>query len=364
MRVALLRMMIVGEMTRSATWLLAAAIGAGLVGVVLKATDSLGPGSGTPADEPRTTRPDRADASLDADGARSGGASSAPASAARSRERADESEVDHAPRDLPVPAPGGNAVPDDVGPERARPRGTIGSHRSARGRSNPGRSSDGGSLHAGAVGGDPGARLEPLATGSTRAAGQPAGPLAANPAASGNERATPDVAPTASDVTFTSGDERQFPTDMPVEVSDMPEIAGGSGTLSFWLQPTWEGDNQDDASLLELGDGRLRVVKNVDFLRFEWMDDAGTSGGIGAPIVDWKPGEWHAVTTTWNGSSFALYIDGRLVSAKDDAGRVGLPADSTLVIGSNFAESRPVAPGVIGKVDVRRRPLSPAEVAN
>jgi len=188
--------------------------------------------------------------------------------------------------------------------------------------------------------------------------------LAANPAASGNERATPDVAPTASDVTFTSGDERQFPTDMPVEVSDMPEIAGGSGTLSFWLQPTWEGDNQDDASLLELGDGRLRVVKNVDFLRFEWMDDAGTSGGIGAPIVDWKPGEWHAVTTTWNGSSFALYIDGRLVSAKDDAGRVGLPADSTLVIGSNFAESRPVAPGLIGKVDVRRRPLSPAEVAN
>jgi hypothetical protein len=43
---------------------------------------------------------------------------------------------------------------------------------------------------------------------------------------------------------------------------------------------------------------------------------------------------------------------------------VALPDDSTLVIGSDFPENRPVAPGTIGRVDVRRRELTAGEVAN
>jgi hypothetical protein len=168
----------------------------------------------------------------------------------------------------------------------------------------------------------------------------------------------------ASDVTFASGEQRQFATDTPVQLSDTPNLAGSSGTLSFWLQPTWQDGNQDDATLLELGDGRLRIVKNVDFIRFEWMDDAGANGGIGAPIAEWKAGEWHEITSTWNGTSFALYIDGRLVSEKSDVSPVGLPSDATLVVGSNYPENRPVAPGVIQQVDVHRRPLTAGEVAN
>src|SRR5262249_5578551 len=139
---------------------------------------------------------------------------------------------------------------------------------------------------------------------------------------------------------------------------------GSQGSLSFWLEPGWSDGNQDDASLLEIGDGRLRVVKNVDFLRFEWTDEAGADGGIGAPIAGGKNGEWHAITTTWNGTTVSLYIDGKLVSEKSDVGQVGLPDDATLVIGSDFPENRPVAPGTIDRVDVRRRQLTAGEVAN
>ena len=347
-------------MTRSATWwLVAAAIAAGLVGVVLKASDFLDSGAPSRSGAALPDRLARSDARHEAvhEAAmdRREPAPALPRSAANPPEERDGDDVPPGLPDVLGSAPARN--PDGVG--RTRSGGAMGSHRQARQRSGSRRRTEGASLHAGAVGGEPDAAPERPATGSTRTAAQPAGAVAATAA----EPAVPDVAP-ASDVSFTSGADRQFPTDTPVEVADVPDIAGASGTLSFWLQPTWEGGNQDDASLLELGDGRLRIVKNVDFLRFEWMDDAGASGGIGAPIVEWKPGEWHAVTTTWNGNAYALYIDGRLVSEKADAGRVGLPKDATLVIGSDFAEARPVAPGVIGNVDVRRRPLTPAEVAN
>jgi len=57
----LLRMMIVGEMDALGHLAPGGGDRRGAGRVVLKATDSLGPGSGTPVDEPRTTRPDRAE---------------------------------------------------------------------------------------------------------------------------------------------------------------------------------------------------------------------------------------------------------------------------------------------------------------
>jgi hypothetical protein len=171
-----------------------------------------------------------------------------------------------------------------------------------------------------------------------------------------------DAAPTPTDIAFDSGDA-QYQTDARVEVPDVGKVAGTAGTLSFWLQPGWQEGNQDDATLMELGDGRLQVIKNVGFLRFEFLDDGGNKGGVGAPIGDWKAGEWHQVTTTWDGRQYALYVDGQLVSQTLHEGRVDLPRDAKLYIGSNFPEGRPVAPGTIGSVGLHNRPLGPAEVA-
>src|SRR5262249_32742710 len=118
----------------------------------------------------------------------------------------------------------------------------------------------------------------------------------------------------SSSFPFTTGDEARYALEQQVAVDDVGKIAPRSGTLSFWLQPGWQEGNQDDANFLELGDGRLQVIKNVNFLRFEFTDEEGRKGGIGAPITDWKAGDWHQVTTTWSGSTFSLYVDGQLVS--------------------------------------------------
>ena len=162
---------------------------------------------------------------------------------------------------------------------------------------------------------------------------------------------------------YDTGDEGRYMLDQQIEVPDIGKVATRAGTVSFWLQPGWQEGNQDDASLIELGD-RMQIIKNVNFLRFEFTDEAGGQGGIGAPITDWKAGEWHQVTTTWAGNQFSLYLDGQLVSQTTyPGGPVQLQPDSKLFIGSDFPESRPVAPGLIGKVDVQGRPLPPSEIA-
>ena len=133
--------------------------------------------------------------------------------------------------------------------------------------------------------------------------------------------------------------------------------------MSFWLQPDWQPGNQDDASLLEVGDGQLQVIKNVNFLRFEFTDEAGVKGGIGAPITEWKAGEWHQVTTSWSGNTYSLYLDGQLVSQTQYQGQpIKFASDSKLMIGSDFPDSRPIAPGVIGRVDVTGRSVAPGDV--
>jgi hypothetical protein len=172
-----------------------------------------------------------------------------------------------------------------------------------------------------------------------------------------------DAAPARADIAFDSGDA-QYQTAEQVEIPDFGKIAGAAGTISLWLQPGWQEGNQDDATLIEVGDGRLQINKNVTFLRFEFIDDGGNNGGVGAPIGEWREGEWHQVTATWNGNQYALYIDGQPVSQAVHDGRVDLPPDAKLYIGSNFPESRPVAAGTIGRVELRSHPLGPGEVAS
>jgi hypothetical protein len=168
--------------------------------------------------------------------------------------------------------------------------------------------------------------------------------------------------PAKSEVAFTSGAGVRYATDSQVEVGDIGKITGPAGTMSFWLQPGREAANQGDATLLQLGDGRIEVIKTGNFLRFEFTDDGGITSSIGWPLTDWKQGEWHQITTTWDGTEYALYVDGQLVTQMTHDGFVDVPSGTKLYIGSN--EGRSVTPGTIGQVDLRNRPLTPGEVAN
>ena len=90
--------------------------------------------------------------------------------------------------------------------------------------------------------------------------------------------------PARRDVAFQSDDTTQYPTSARVEVPELEKLSGHVGTVSFWLQPNWQEGNQDDADFIDVG-GRLQVLKNVNYVRFEFTDDQGLKGGVGAPIA-------------------------------------------------------------------------------
>jgi hypothetical protein len=155
----------------------------------------------------------------------------------------------------------------------------------------------------------------------------------------------------------------RFGTATPVDASELARRLGGSsGSVSFWFQPQWNDGSQDDASFLEIADGSVRVVKNVDFLRFEFVDEDGVEHGLGAAITDWKPGEWHQVAGSWDGHAVALYVDGGLVRQAEIDTPVVLPDGPRMRLGSDFPSYRPIAVGVVGGVRVNEQPLSADEV--
>jgi hypothetical protein len=86
------------------------------------------------------------------------------------------------------------------------------------------------------------------------------------------------------------------------------------------------------------------------------------ASGVGAPITEWKDGEWHQVTVTWETGQLALYLDGQLVSRAQHVPPVEFGDDAQMFVGSAYPPSRPVAPGVIGQVGLENRSLSPSEV--
>jgi hypothetical protein len=219
----------------------------------------------------------------------------------------------------------------------------------------------GGLAVAEAAGSGPGAIAGATGSGSHEAGGGAAAG-AAGAAANGTPPAAAE--PPATWFPYSSGDQVNYALNEQTAVDDIGKIAPRSGTMSFWLQPGWQTGNQDDANFLEVGDGQLQVIKNVNFLRFEFTDADGGKGGIGAPITDWQEGQAHQITTTWTGNTYSLYIDGQLVSQTQyPGGAVQVPPDAKLLIGSAYPENRPVAPGTINGVDIGGRPLSPAEVA-
>lgn len=331
------------------------AAAAALVGVLLKATERGGPDPfATPvapvAEMPAGTRAPAAAASRHEGGlsdptlARAERVPAGPTAGAPLRPPAGFGggpEVGRFTASAPITEPpaGGKSVTT----RRSRPArpGTSGAPTAA------------GSLKTGTAGSEGAATLRARAGGAA-AGGQAAvsAPADAPPDDEGS-RLPPDVA-------YDSG-EALLSTSSPVEVPEMGKLAGGRGTVSLWLKPQWEEGNHDDAAIVQLG-GDLQLVKNVNFLRFELARDGG-AGGVGVPITDWKPGEWHQVAATWNGNQLSLYVDGQLASTTTRQVPIELPPDTTLRIGSDFPLNRPIAPAVIGRVDLRTRPLAPAEIA-
>jgi len=208
-------------------------------------------------------------------------------------------------------------------------------------------------------------------TGST-----PTGDTPAVPPPSWTVGAAAPAVPIPDDVAFHSGDA-VLPTGGQVAIPVDGKVQH-EGSLSLMVQPGWEHDNTDDATLVQLGD-EMRLTKNVHFLRLEGAgddtgngprgravgatDDGAGANGVGVPISDWNPGEWHHVTATWSEDTMSLYVDGELVGRTPRHGRSDAPAESELLVGTDASDSKPVPPGLIGRVALRGRVLGDDEVA-
>jgi hypothetical protein len=346
--------------SRAGRWLLALAVATGLTGLLLKASEFLGPRGptlsperrGPPSPERHLTAPQRGD----------GSSSQPPGPGEPSTHQAvvrGSPEVTHGPTGPPSNRENSRAAAPAA--ERSH-GGSLGHRREPRpGGMQPTGSKDAGSLEASTVGAESqapeGIGRSGVPSGQVALPGQP---VAAGQTAHAREPETPAGPPANADIAFESTGGDQYPLNSQVEIPGAGNLAGQAGTVSFWLQPEWGDGNQDDATLAELGD--LQIVKNVHFLRVETASDGGV-GGVGVPIDSWSSGEWHQVAATWNGNLLALYVDGELVTQTVRDRVVDVPPDAKLYVGSDYADSRPVAPGLLGRIDVRNHPLTPAEVA-
>src|SRR3989454_9109043 len=268
-------------------WMLGMATAFALLGLVLKLTDLHGRHPLRRAGEPASAHPGEGAAALTRDADRLAGVPSTPTDVASAGANRGIGRGAGAPG-VPGPSIGQDAT-ELTGGTRA-----LGGHGRARDRARMLASREGGSLTASAVEDEAAGGLPSSAGAGLR------GPRAGRQVAGSTQTgATDGRAAEAADVAFDGGDA-QYQTEAQVEVPDVGKITGAAGTMSFWLEPGWQEGNQDDATLMNLGDGRLQIIKNVGFLRFEFVDDGGGTGGLGTSIAEWREGEGQHGTAGWD----------------------------------------------------------------
>jgi len=164
-------------------------------------------------------------------------------------------------------------------------------------------------------------------------------------------------------IIYDSGAEARFPTAQRFEVPETGGITGQTGTISFQFEPGWSGENQADASLVEIGDGRFVIRKNVSFLRFEMTGDNGAETSTGFSMADWQPGQRYQITTTWNGGMMQIYVDGKMAAQQYYTNPFEIPAGTPTYVGTD-PQPAPVAPGVLSNLRLSNEALGPGEIAS
>lgn len=184
---------------------------------------------------------------------------------------------------------------------------------------------------------------------------------AAQPGAAGAESDTmPENRP---NVVYDGGD-RVFDTTSRQQITDRRPITGDAGSISFWAQPQWESGNEDRASFVQIGENGLRIVKDGDFLRFEYTDAHGDNqlGGV-ADISNWQAGQWRYIAASWQGGALALYVDGQRMRLTTPTEPPPVQNDPRLYVGTVTADGVQAPPSQVGLLNVMNRALTAGEIA-
>ena len=115
-------------------------------------------------------------------------------------------------------------------------------------------------------------------------------------------------------------------------------ISAASGTIEFWLQPHWNGDDGQDHVVLAWGTwaGVLVVKDGANNLRLminRWGDYGLPERGAAFSIADWTAGQWHHCAFAWDGNAVRAYADGVLRASEVVGFTPPGPGDATFQVG-------------------------------
>lgn len=110
--------------------------------------------------------------------------------------------------------------------------------------------------------------------------------------------------------------------------SGKDNFPGDEGTIEFWIQPRWNGDDGRVRPVLGAdADSRNRIsINKLANGRFG-AGMFGASPGAAEPVYSradhelraWRAGQWHHVAVCWGNDELALWLDGRKVATRRGA---------------------------------------------
>ncbi len=151
-----------------------------------------------------------------------------------------------------------------------------------------------------------------------------------------------------------------------IEIDPHPalDVTGKALTLDLWVRPQgFTGDNP----LLTKGDSQFALEqRHADSLTLSVWTDAKHSTRAFLPR-DWDF-NWHQVTAVYNGSTAAIYIDGRHMSAGPASGRIRRSM-APVNVGRNHTRNHEQQPGFISnavfdRVRIFNAALTPEQLEN
>jgi len=110
--------------------------------------------------------------------------------------------------------------------------------------------------------------------------------------------------------------------------SGKQNFPGSAGTVEFWFQPQWNGDDGKVHSILTAAAGNRNQISINKLTTGKFgIGMFGTTAGstnfvyrrVDHDIRAWKVGEWHHVAACWGDGELALWLDGKKVGSKTGA---------------------------------------------
>ncbi|RMD96667.1 MAG: LamG domain-containing protein, partial [Deltaproteobacteria bacterium] len=165
-----------------------------------------------------------------------------------------------------------------------------------------------------------------------------------NDALTGAEGETPTAASGISYAAGVFGRGVELGANNQLSYPSAGNIDSTEGTLEFWIQPHWEGNDGQNHFVLRFGwDGGMLFGKDGGNFWRIILNRYGVGNpeiGTGLYVTEeWHAEEWHHCAFTWNASRLQVYIDGRLRASRQVTVPLNAVSDATFQIGADGSQS-------------------------